>query len=148
MGAELGAGATAQTARAAVAGIAPAFEINQKRLTGAAGPGLRVADDLSNWGIVAGDTVPIPDSLEEMTVALYAERDGADHPIESVSSRGHIDDHFESLATLARRLAEFGQQLETGQRVITGAYGKTPFAAGTYRGDFDLNVGSVAVSLK
>ncbi len=147
MGSKLGAGATTEAARNAVAGIAPAFEVNQKRLTGGAGPGLRVADDLSNWGIVVGEAAPIPVALNEMTVTLVAEHNGEDRIIESVSSPGHIDDHFESLATLARRLAEYGQQLEAGQRVITGAYGKTPFAHGSYRGDFDQSVGSVAVNL-
>jgi len=36
--------------------------------------------------------------------------------------QGHIDDHFESLATLARELAKFDRGLKGGQRVITGSF--------------------------
>ncbi len=147
MGAPLGAGATAAEARAAVAAVAPAFEINQKRLPPDAEPGLRVADNLSNWGIVAGDGVAPPMALADLHVTLSSVIDGEPRAIEAVHSNGHIDDHYESLATLARRLAAFGHRLEAGQRVITGAYGKTPFAPGTYRGEFDLGIGAVEVTL-
>ena len=68
--------------------------------------------------------------------------------IETVASPGHIDDHYESLATLARGLAAHGHSLQPGQYVITGAYGKTPFAPGHYRGHFDLGIGEVDVHLE
>ena len=51
IGSKLGVGATAASAFAAVEAAVPAFEINQKRLPGGVAAGLRVADDLSNWGI-------------------------------------------------------------------------------------------------
>jgi len=143
IGTALGAGATPERARAAVAAVLPAFEINQKRLPGNASPGLRVADDLSNWGIAIGAPVPPPDNLEHLTVTLH----GPDGETERIASRGHIDDHYTSLATLARGLSEYGYRLEPGQYVITGAYGKTPFAPGTYRGEFDLGIGDVTVHL-
>ena len=141
----LGAGADRAAARAAAAGVAPGFEINQKRLPPGTGAGLRVADDLSNWGIVAGETVAAPDdaTLAGMIVTLH----GADGPIESVASDGHIDDHFESLAILARTLAAHGHTLQPGQHVITGAYGKAAFAPGTYTGVFEPGIGSVEVTL-
>jgi 2-keto-4-pentenoate hydratase len=142
-GAVLGGDAPPEQARAAVAGIAPAFEINQKRLPGEASPGLRVADDLSNWGMVVGEQVRPPASLNDLTVTLSC--DG--HEIASVASAGHIDDHYTSLAALARRLAQFGLSLEPGQRVITGAFARTPFAIGRYRGDFGAEVGCVEVEL-
>ncbi len=148
MGAPLGAGATAEDARAAVAAVAPAFEINQKRLPPNVAAGLRVADNLSNWGIVTGAGASPPTTLADLNVTLSSVMDGEPRAIEEVHSNGHIDDHFESLATLARRLAAFGHALEPGQRVITGAYGKTPFAAGTYQGDFDQGIGAVEVTLK
>lgn len=143
IGASLGADATAEQACAAVAAVAPAFEINQKRLSADASPGLRVADDLSNWGIVVGTPVSPPSDLDDLTVTLF----GDGRELASVSSRGHIDDHYESLATLARRLGQFGLALEPGQKVITGAFARTAFAAGRYRGDFGAAIGTVEVEI-
>lgn len=140
----LGAGATADDARRAVAGAVPAFEVNQKRLPGDVSAGVRVADDLSNWGIVVGEPVAPPVDLSGLEVAIHA---GGDL-IERVASEGHIDDHYETLATLANRLAEFGQSLQAGHYVITGAYGKTPFAPGHFHGEFSLGVGNVEINLQ
>ena len=63
LGSILGEGATRETAMAAVDAVLPAFEINQKRLPAGAEPGLRVADNLSNWGIIIGEPVAPPASL-------------------------------------------------------------------------------------
>ncbi len=142
----LGAGATRENARAAARGVAPAFEINQKRLPPGADTGLRVADDLSNWGIVVGDVAPVPD--EETLAGMVVTLRDATGEIESVASPGHIDEHFESVAILARTLAEYGHRLQPGQPIITGAYGKTPFAAGTYSGSFEPDIGTVVVTLQ
>ncbi|MEM7365230.1 MAG: hypothetical protein AAF525_14505 [Pseudomonadota bacterium] len=142
IGTSMGAGTTAADARQGVSGVSPGFEINQKRLPGDADAGLRVADDLSNWGIVAGDLKPLPSSLDDLSVTLNKNGEA----LETVASEGHIDDHFESLAILANRLADFGHSLEPGHRVITGAYARTPFDAGVYRGDFQ-NLGSVQIEL-
>lgn len=142
---ELGADATAASARTAVAAVIPAFEINQKRLPGDVSAGVRVADNLSNWGIVTGSAAQPIDDLSQLRVTLSSQASGE---IESVDSAGHIDDHYESLATLARRLAQFDQRLQPGQYVITGAYGKTPFAAGCYRGQFSLGIGEVEINLQ
>lgn len=144
MGRELGAGATRESAMQAVASVLPAFEINQKRLPADAPPALRVADDLSNWGIAVGVPVTPPQELTALTVTLR----GPTGVIEEVDSEGHIDDHYESLATLARNLAGYGFALQPGQYVITGAYGKTPFAPGTYHGDFSLGIGTATVNLQ
>lgn len=139
---ELGAGTTKESARAAVQAV-PAFEVNQKRLPGEVSVGVRVADDLSQWGIVVGDPVDAAESYLDMTVTLSS----AQGEIESVHSNGHIDDHYESLAILANSLAKYGHVLAAGQYIITGAYGKTPFAPGTYTGQFDCGVGSVEITL-
>ena len=139
----LGAGATSTSAQSAVQAVLPAFEINQKRLPPDSPAGLRVADNLSNWGIVIGEPKPASADLSAMTVTLSGEQG----TIESVPSEGHIDNHYESLATLANTLASYGMRLEPGQYVITGAYGKTPFAPGLYRGDFGRQVGVVETLL-
>jgi 2-keto-4-pentenoate hydratase len=143
IGSELGAGATAASAFAAVEAALPAFEINQKRLPAGVSAGLRVADDLSNWGIAIGEPAAAAENLDNLTVTLSSE----DGVIEQVASAGHIDNHYESLAILANTLADYGHSLQPGQYVITGAYGKTPFAPGTYRGHFDQGIGDVTVHL-
>ena len=146
IGSRLGDGANSELAKAALAGLATGFEINQKRLPAGSPAGLRVADNLSNWGIVAGNPVA-PDELTsplpELTVTLGQVTDRQPQPIEVVASAGHMDDHYQSLAILAQRLADFGHELAPGQRVITGAYGKTPFAPGMFYGDFNLGIGQV-----
>lgn len=143
IGRELGAGATPADAFDAVQAAVPAFEINQKRLPAGATAGLRVADDLSNWGIVIGEAAPAPANLDDLTVTLS----GDEGVIETVPSAGHIDNHYESLAILANTLAGYGHSLQPGQYVITGAYGKTAFAPGTYQGHFDQGIGTVTVHL-
>ncbi len=143
LGESLGADATAQSARASVAAVAPAFEINQRRLARETSTGVRVADNLSNWGIVVGEAVSAPSDMEALEVVLS----GNGQELGRVASRGHIDDHFESLAALARALARYGHSLQPGHRVITGAYARTPFAEGVYRGEFDQGIGAVEVEL-
>ena len=160
MGQSLGANTTATTAFQAVDSVIPGFEINQKRLPPGAAPGLRVADNLSQWGIVAGNGSTPKQDLDDMCVTLF-DLPGTDqqtlsqsdpnqpHPgqIESVPSEGHIDNHYDSLAILANRLAKFGLELAAGHYVITGAYGKTAFAKGSYRGEFSAGVGQVDITL-
>ena len=135
---------TATEARAAVAAVAPAFELNEGRLRGAAPTGVRVAENLSQWGIVVGTEVPLAAAgdLAALTVSLAC--DG----VVIASQRGsddHIDDHFGSLATLARNLAAFGRRVEAGSLIITGAFTRAPVTApGRFEGRFD-GLGIVAV---
>ena len=147
----LGEGATADGARAALRRAAPGFEINQKRLPPGCNAGVRVADNLSNWGIVAGTSVDAPPDLSDLAVTLYRNpadaNPRAEQSVGSVESAGHIDDHYESLAILARRLHDFGHSLQPDQWVITGAYEKHPFEVGEFRGHFSAGIGNVSVSL-
>ncbi len=150
VGQPLGAGATAEDARQAMAGIAPGFEINQKRLPPGSAAGLRIADDLSNWGIVYGEPIAphaLTGHLDDLVVTLSEHSAAGTAEIERVASAGHMDPHYDSLAILARRLAEFGHALAPGQQVITGAYGKTPFAPGQFAGHFSLGIGEVELTL-
>lgn len=144
-----GESVTAADARRALASVAPAFELNQNRLPGNAAPGLRVADNLSQWGLVVGELQPLaelvdPDVLlRELTVALLCDEELC----ERVPARGHIDDHFESLARLARELARFGRSLAPGEHVITGAYTRQRVEGpGTWRGDFGATLGVVEIT--
>ena len=150
VGQALGDGATPTGAKSAMAGLAPGFEINQKRLPPGSAPGLRIADNLSNWGIVCGEPITdaqLSDNLSALRVTLSELTNTGETKIESVASDGHMDPHYESLAILAQRLADFGHSLTPGQQVITGAYGKTPFAPGRFAGDFSLGIGRAVLEL-
>ena len=150
VGQALGDGATPTGAKSAMAGLAPGFEINQKRLPPGSAPGLRIADNLSNWGIVYGEPITdaqLSDNLSALQVTLSELTNTGETEIESVASDGHMDPHYESLAILAQRLADFGHSLTPGQQVITGAYGKTPFAPGRFAGDFSLGIGRAVLEL-
>ena len=127
-----------------IAGVSPGFEINEPRLPRDASAEDRLADNLSQWGIVAGSQRPTSDiDFEALEVTLS--RDGKAE--ETVAARGHIDDHFASLAALAAQLGRFGLALEPGQRVITGAFARRPVAAPSHwRGDFGATLGTVEVT--
>jgi 2-keto-4-pentenoate hydratase len=74
-------------------------------------------------------------------------RDGVE--VERVAARGHIDDHFESLATLARELAKFDRGLKAGQRVITGSFTRQPVREpARWEADFGPLLGRVAIRFK
>jgi 2-keto-4-pentenoate hydratase len=129
-----------------LAGVAPAFEINQRRIDKDSPPAERVADDLSNWGIVVGEMISIPPDWQPaaLTVTLLK----GIEPMARVAADGHIDDHFESLATLANRLLDYGRQLKEGDRVITGAFGKQGQPAlGEWVGDFGPELGRVTLNI-
>lgn len=134
---------TPEAARNALSAIYPAFEINQKRLPQSAQSGLRVADNLSNWGIVYGSGVET--EIEINSIQVHLSHNGKE--IEQTDSKGHIDDHYQSIATLANKLGQYGHSIEVGHKVITGAFGKAPFAEGTFQGTFSHGIGNVTVEL-
>jgi 2-keto-4-pentenoate hydratase len=64
----------------------------------------------------------------------------------SVRDSAHVmDDPFASLAALSATLAEHGQGLRAGQRVITGAFVTSEVGPGTWEGRFD-GLGEVCVT--
>ena len=143
MGEPLAGEVTAAAARAAVASAAPGFEINEPRLGGSASTVERLADNLSQWGIVAGAERPLDDiDFDGLEVALA--HDGVVQA--TVAARGHIDDHFASIAALAAQLGRFGRCLEPGQRVITGAFGRHRVTEPSrWSGNFGAALGVVEV---
>lgn len=130
---------------AAIASVAPAFEINEQRLDRSATTTERLADDLSQWGIVVGAGRRLVWSefdFNELIVTLS--RNGAE--METVAAAGHIDDHFDSLVALSRTLAKFDREILSGHRVITGSFTRQRVEApGLWRGDFGDSIGSVEV---
>jgi 2-keto-4-pentenoate hydratase len=128
-------GVTAADAKNLVDGVAPGFEINQVRLTTPASQGIRVAENLTQWGIVFGDFVSIDQDYEQLSVTLS--RDGED--LQTVAAAGHIDDHFASIATLINRLHQFDRGLSRGDLLITGAYTRASVLdPGLWQGDFGV----------
>lgn len=149
MGRQLGADATRDDAIEAVESVCAGFELNERRLAAGATTADRLADDLSQWGIVVGEPRVFDwRSFTFADVSVRLSLDGSE--LENVAAAGHIDDHFDSLAALARQLARFGRALEPGNRVITGSFGKHAVTeACRLDGDFDAGkakgIGQVSV---
>ena len=149
MGRQLGADATRDDAIEAVESVCAGFELNERRLAAGATTADRLADDLSQWGIVVGEPRVLDwRGFAFADVSVRLSLDGGE--LENVAAAGHIDDHFDSLAALARQLARFGRVLEPGNRVITGSFGKHAVTeACRLDGDFDAGkakgIGQVSV---
>ena len=131
-------------ARDAVVSVSPSFEIVEDRLEGSKDPGLRLADDLSHWGIVRGDgPQQVRAGLDLKSLVSELRGDGA--LLQRIEARGHIDDSFDSIATLARELARFGRWIEPDDLVITGSFARHRVERpGTYSGSF-TGLGTVSL---
>ena len=130
-------GITREAAREAIEAVAPAFEINQRRLLsipgGQASNGIRVADNLSQWGIVTGGFVDLDQDFDNLVVSLSCDGES----VQEVSANGHIDDHFTSIAALINRLHDYGRGLSRGDLIITGSFTKQPIdSPGRWCGNF------------
>lgn len=143
LGAGLRGNVSPAQVKAAIATVAPGFEINEPRLPKDASATERLADNLSQWGIVVGAGRPI-EGIPFDALEVSLERDGA--LVGTVPACGHIDDHFASIAALAAQLDRFGLALAPGQRIITGAFARQAVTAPSrWRGDFGRAMGSVEV---
>lgn len=140
--------ASRDDAIAAVDCAAPAFEINEPRLPSGASAAERLADNLSQYAIVVGPEARPPWAgfdFDGIVVALKRNGD----PLQTVAAAGHIDDHFASIAALARQLARFGRSLAAGDRIITGSYTRHRVAAaGVYCGEFGPPFAPVRVEFR
>lgn len=115
--------------------VAAGFELNEAR-PGSVTPDFcaMVTDCLTNWGIVYGpgvllagdDPAAVATALSDTVITM--ERNG--EQLFSGVSRDHCDDHTISLCRLVEQLAEHGQTLQPGQKVITGAFARFPAAPG------------------
>lgn len=121
---------TPDDARRTMTGVVAGLELNVRgRYPGNDG-GLRIADNMTNWGIVIGDEVsPIPGDFDFEGLEVRLGQDG--ETVGTQPAKGHIDDHFLSLSRLVQQLARFGRGLEAGQHVITGAFVRTPLEGPT-----------------
>jgi 2-keto-4-pentenoate hydratase len=148
LGAPLSGSPSRDEARAAVSGVAAAFELVELRLPGGGGAdnGLLVADGLANWGIVVGASVtPPPDLPLGLEVRLF--RDGVEVARERAGESIVFDDPFLSLARLAAVLSRSGRSLEAGQPVITGSFANVELdGPGRWRAVFS-GVGAVELDV-
>jgi 2-keto-4-pentenoate hydratase len=127
-------------AKPAVRAVAPAFEVNQRRVQPDAGHALMLADGLAQWGIVVGPEAPVRDGLVETTVEFYRD----EQLVETKTPGATMDDPYLSLSRLCRLLHTYGRGLEPGQPVITGAFCHHAVRQpGTYRAMFS-GIGEVS----
>lgn len=137
--------ATREELAECVAGVAAGFELNERRLPASATQADRLADNLSQWGIVVGELVKDwrNADIDDLSVSLIC--DGVE--VERVSSVGHIDPHLDSLCSLSLILADFDRHIQAGDRVITGAFTRQRVSKpSNWVGDFGSQIGTVQVS--
>lgn len=128
-------------ARSAVRAVAPAFELNEIRLSAGADSPTTIADGLGNWGIVVGSEAPAVSALTDTTVDLWHD----DALVATRTPGTSMDDPFLSLSRLCALLHRYGRGLEAGQRVITGSFcNQSEPGPGTWRAVFS-GVGDVTV---
>ena len=114
---------TPKEARQAVAAVAPAFEIVERRLDIRANLPLGVADNVVQWGFVTAEKIsPLPENLNPGAVIADLFRNG--ESVERVRGADSLDDVFEPLASLANHLSRLGRGLKPGDLVMTGTYTK------------------------
>jgi 2-keto-4-pentenoate hydratase len=136
---------TEDDVRGSIAAVGAAFEINERRLPADLDhPALRIADGLTQWGVVVGQRMAPDIDLSSVSVTLY----NGGTPVGSAGPSSEIlDDPFLSVARLCRLLAAFGFGLKAGQIVITGSLlPKTTVLPGvsSWRAEF-TKLGSVDV---
>jgi 2-keto-4-pentenoate hydratase len=116
-----GPGVTPAEARRAIASVAPALEIAERRGPFGVELAMDVADDIQAKHFVTGpESGPLAETLDlaAARVRVYVNGDLVDE------ARGSavMGDPLRSLAWLANKLAEFGRELEAGQRILSGSF--------------------------
>ncbi|QFT57613.1 2-hydroxyhexa-2,4-dienoate hydratase [Sulfitobacter sp. THAF37] len=122
-----GDGVTRAEVLAATDHVAPALEILDTRVrrrdpdTGAARVIFdTISDNAANAGIVMGAARHAPDAVDLRWVGAIVSRDGAVE--ETGLGAGVLNDPVESVVWLARRMAQYGQQIEAGQVILSGSF--------------------------
>jgi 2-keto-4-pentenoate hydratase len=124
-------------------GVAAAFELIDKRTAAGADDATVLADAASNWGIVLGEFVAIPDVP---LTSLRATLRHAGAVVEEYVPGDTMDDPIVSLDGLRSLLAEYGRELSAGQGVITGSITKAAVdGPGSWVGEVD-GLGSIELT--
>jgi len=115
-----GPGATAESARSAVAEVMPALEIPEGRGPFAEDLPMSVVDRVQANGIVLGQARPLSPALSLADVRATVHING------ELAATGQgsdvLGDPLNSLAWLANSLADYGLKLESGDLVMTGSF--------------------------
>lgn len=124
----VGPGVTAEQARAAIASVAPALEIVEKRGEFTGDLPLAMADNAQQKAFVTGPAVALG-ALDLAAVVCEVAVNGAD--IDRATGAEVLGSPVNSIAWLAGKLARFGRRIEPGQRVMSGSFTRQyPIAAG------------------
>lgn len=117
-----------------VVGVAPSFELVERRAASSADDETVIADSSANWGIVVGQVQPLPStSLRALEGRLYA----GERLVRMCVPGDTMDDPLASIAQLDGLLARFGRSASPGRHVITGAIVQEPVSGpGVWRGEF------------
>ena len=114
-----GPGITFAQARTAIAEVAPALEIVEKRGDFSADLPLTMADNAQQKAFVTGRAQRLGvHDLSAASVRVYVD----DVLIDEAGGAEVMGDPINSIVWLANKLAEFGRALESGQRVISGSF--------------------------
>ena len=122
-----GADVTRNQVMAATDYVAPSIEILDTRImrvdpdTGKTRTVLdTISDNAANAGIVLGDERHAPDAYDLRWVGAITSRNGEVE--ETGLGAGVLNDPAQSVAWLARRMAQYGQQIEAGQVILSGSF--------------------------
>jgi 2-keto-4-pentenoate hydratase len=124
-----GPGVTSAQAQAALAAMAPAFEIIEKRGDFAADLNVSLADNAQQRAYVTGAAVPVPAGFDLATVTLELSVNGG--APDRATGAEVLGTPAASIAWLANKLAELGLALEAGMKVMSGSFTRQyPLARG------------------
>jgi 2-keto-4-pentenoate hydratase len=116
-----GPGVTVERARQAIAAVAPAFELVERRAVFAEDPPLAIADNAQQRYFVTGEALrPLPAALSLREVQVQVAINGV--PAASASGEAVLGDPAASLAWLANALSRFGRRLDAGLQVMSGSF--------------------------
>lgn len=115
-----GPNATAAGARAAVAMVAPALEIVERRGALSSDPPLGVADNLGQKAFVTGRPVRFEANMDLAATTCAATVNGQE--VASGTGAAVLGDPLESVAWLANKLSQFGRRIEAGAPIMTGSF--------------------------
>lgn len=135
---------TAETVGTAVGSVAPAIELVDDRNAdySVLHLGTLVADNSWNAGIVLGDFLPPPASLDKAEGVVFQD----DTEIARGAGADVLGHPFVPLAWLANHLAADGKMLRKGDLVMTGSMVTTRFPEGPFDYRFEISgIGAVTI---
>src|SRR5262249_23633803 len=115
-----GPSATPAMAAAAVAAVAPALEIVERRGDAAADVPLSLADNCQQHAFVVGAPRALARNVDLGATRVEVVVNG--QPVERALGVEVMGTPLASVAWLANRLAGFGRRLEPGMRIMSGSF--------------------------